>query len=283
MSIFNEPKIDCHNHVFDPDRFPYEEDNFYYPAGQEKGTPAQFMRVLDAYGVGHALMVEPNSGYGPDNRCMLDTIARSNGRVKGVAVVANAASRSELEDLKAQGIVGIAFNPALFGVKYYADAAGLLERMAELDLIAQIQVVDNQLVDMLPMLKASRVRLLFDHCGRPNPAAGLDQPGFKALLELGRSGNAGVKLSGYAKFSHLPHPYEDTWSYVRALVDAFTLDACVWGTDWPFLRAPERIDYGVLLKLVERLFPDANDRRKLLWETPCRWFGFDPETDKGAC
>jgi predicted TIM-barrel fold metal-dependent hydrolase len=100
------------------------------------------------------------------------------------------------------------------------------------------------------------------------------QPGFQALLELGRRGQAVVKLSGYAKFSQQHFPHADTWPYVRALVDAFTLDACVWGSDWPFLRAPERIDYGTLLKLIERLFPNADERRQLLWETPCRLFGF---------
>jgi len=55
---------------------------------------------------------------------------------------------------------------------------------------------------------------------------------------------------------------------VRALVEAFTLERCVWGSDWPYLRATERIDYGVQLKLVERLFPDPAERRRLLWETP---------------
>lgn len=277
MTIFDEPKIDCHNHVFDPERFPYPEDNFYKPAGQERGTPAQFMQVLDTYGVRHAVLVEPNSGYGPDNRCMLDTIARSNGRLKGVAVVANNAPLSQLEQLKACGIVGIAFNPALFGVAAYADAGGLVERLAELDMFAQIQVENDQLVDLLallPMLQTSGVRLLFDHCGRPNMAAGLEQPGFQALLALGRQGKASVKLSGYMKFSQQAYPYEDTWPYLRALVDAFTLDACAWGTDWPFLRATQHVDYGPLLTLIERLFPDAGERRKLLWETPCRLFGF---------
>lgn len=279
MTIFDEPKIDCHNHVFDPERFPYGADNFYKPAGQERGTPAQFIQVLDAYGVRNALLVEPNSGYGLDNRCLLDTIARSNGRLKGVAVVTNDASRSELEELKAKGIVGIAFNPTLLGVAEYAGTAGLLQRMAELDLIAQIQVQDNQLVDMLPMLEASGVRLLFDHCGRPDVGAGLEQPGFQALLDLGRRGKAYVKLSGYAKFSQEKFPFADAWPYVRALADAFTLDACVWGTDWPFLRAPERIDYGTLLRLVERLFPEASERRKLLWETPRALFGFDQSSE----
>jgi predicted TIM-barrel fold metal-dependent hydrolase len=274
MSIFDEAKIDCHNHVFDPDRFPYPEDNFYKPAGQERGRPADFTALLDAYGVTHALIVEPNSGYGPDNRCLLDTIARGKGRFKGVAVVGNDASRSELEDLKAQGIVGVAFNPALFGVAEYTDVGPLLERLAELDLHAQIQVEKDQLIALLPMLKASAARLLFDHCGRPDVAAGVGAPGFQALLELGASGRAAVKLSGYVKFSQCRYPHEDCWPYVRALAQAFTLKACVWGSDWPFLRAPQRVDYGTLLKLVERLFPDAGDRRQLLWETPRALFGF---------
>ncbi len=93
MNIFDEPKIDCHNHVFDPKRFPYQEGNIYLPSGQEIGTPAQFLNVLDTYGVRHALVVEPNSGYGTDNRCLLDFIARSGGRVKGVAVAPENATR----------------------------------------------------------------------------------------------------------------------------------------------------------------------------------------------
>ena len=279
MNIFDEPKIDCHNHVFDPERFPYQESSFYLPAGQERGTPHGFMHLLDAYGVRHALLVEPNSGYNEDNRCLLDTLARGNGRLKGVAVVANDATRAELEDLRAQGIVGIAFNPALYGVEHYAEAGGLLAHLADLGMFAQIQVQGDQLPALLPLLRDSGARLLFDHSGRPDvaSASGIEQPAFQALLELGRGGNAAVKLSGYAKFSLQPFPHEDAWPYVRALVDAFTLDACVWGSDWPFLRAPERIDYGILLRLVERLFPDVADRRKLLWETPCRLFGFDAD------
>lgn len=275
MNIFDEPKIDCHNHVFDPERFPYQEDTPYSPAGQERGTPHGFMHLLDAYGVRHALVVEPNSGYGRDNRCLLDTLARGNGRLKGIAVVANDAARTELEDLQSQGIVGVAFNAALFGVEEYADAGGLLAHLADLGLFAQIQTQGDQLPALLPMLRDSGARLLVDHCGRPDIFAGISPPAFQALLELGRSRRAAVKLSGYAKFSRQPFPHQDAWPYVRALVDAFTLDACVWGSDWPFLRAPERIDYGTLLRLVERQFPDAADRRKLLWETPCRLFGFD--------
>jgi len=129
-------------------------------------------------------------------------------------------------------------------------------------------------VPMMPMLADSAVRILFDHCGRPTVDAGLGQPGFRALLELGRTRRAFVKLSGLVKFSLEPPPHEDTWPFVTALFDAFTLDRCLWASDWPYLRAPARVDYGVLLKLALALLPDASDRRKLLWDTPRKLFGF---------
>ncbi len=276
MSIFDEPKIDCHNHVFDPERFPYQADSFYRPAGPEIGTPTQWLHVLEAYGVQHALLVQANSGYDTDNRCLLDAIARGQGRFKGIAVVSGTTSGAELAHLQAHGIVGIALNPALFGIERYADAAKLLHKATELGLLVQVQVQDGQLLALRSMLEASGARLLFDHCGRPDVNAGLDQPGFSDLLELGRQGRAWVKLSGYMKFSRQSYPHADTWPYIRALVDAFGVERCLWGSDWPFLRATERVDYGPLLKLFERLFPDAAERRLILWDNPKRLFGFEP-------
>jgi predicted TIM-barrel fold metal-dependent hydrolase len=261
VSIFEEPKIDCHVHVLDPAHFPYRADTHYAPMSQEIGTPAQLAQVMDAYGTRHALLVGPNSGYGLDNACMLDAIARSAGRYKGIAVVANDATLDELQAFKRAGIVGVAWNVTHYGVDHYRNAGPLLQKLAAL-------------VPMMPWLAESGVRILADHCGRPTLDAGLDQPGFRALLELGATGRAFVKLSGLVKFSHKPAPYDDAWPFVAALIDAFTLDHCLWASDWPYLRAPVRVDYGVLLHLALTLFPAASDRRKLLWDTPRRLFGF---------
>jgi len=274
MSVFDEPKIDCHNHVLDPLSFPYAADATYRPAGQEIGTVAQLAAVLEAYGVRHALIVGPNSGYGNDNRCLLDAIARNGTRHKGVAVVRPDADAGELENLRAGGIVGVTMNATYHGEAYFADAGPLLARLAALDLFVQVQVERDQMVSLAPLLLRSGARVVIDHCGRPAPEAGIGQPGFKAVLELARSGRACVKLSGYAKFSRLPYPYPDVRRYVDALVDAYTLDACVWGSDWPFLRATQRLDYGPLLKLVEILLPDRASRQKLFWDTPRALFGF---------
>jgi predicted TIM-barrel fold metal-dependent hydrolase len=274
VGIFEEPKIDCHAHVLDPARFPYRADTHYAPMGQEIGTPEQLTQVMDAYGARHALLVGPNSGYGLENACMLDAIARGAGRYKGVAVVANDATLDELQALKLAGVVGVAWNVTHYGVDYYRDAKTLLQKLVALEMFVDIQVEHDQLVAMMPMLLDSGVRILVDHCGRPTVDAGVGQPGFRALLELGATGRAFVKLSGFVKFSRKPALYDDAWPFVTALVGTFTLDRCLWASDWPYLRAPARVDYGVLLHLALTLFPDVTDRRKLLWDTPCELLGF---------
>jgi predicted TIM-barrel fold metal-dependent hydrolase len=91
---------------------------------------------------------------------------------------------------------------------------------------------------------------------------------------MARNGRTAVKLSGWQKFSRKRAPWDDTRADADALLEAFTPDACLWASDWPFLRAPERLDIGSLLRLIGRLVPHAESRRKTLWKTPKRWLGF---------
>lgn len=274
MNVFDEAKVDCHFHVLDPARFAYGERVAYRPAGQEIGTQQQHHGVMEAYGIRHALIVGPNSGYGEDNRCLLDTIAAGTGRYKGIAVVALDTSREQLAELKAQDVVGVAFNATANGVEYYAASHAVMRRLADLDMFVQIQVDGDQMVEIAPWLIDGGAKILVDHCGRPDPLLGIAQPGFQAVLGLARSGRATVKLSGLQKFSRQGWPYADTRVYINALIEAFTLDHCVWASDWPFLKASERVDIGPLLRSVELLLPDARDRHRLFWETPMRLFGF---------
>jgi predicted TIM-barrel fold metal-dependent hydrolase len=125
-----------------------------------------------------------------------------------------------------------------------------------------------------PWIEKIPVKVLIDHTGRPTPAAGISQPAFAAMLRLAKTRRVSVKISGYAKFAKMSYPFEDSWPFVRAIVDAFTLDRCMWASDWPYLRAPERQDYGPLVQLASQLFPNTNDQRKLFWDTPNRLFKF---------
>ena len=268
--------VDSHAHVLDPASYPFTNPEGYKPGLNECGTSAEFRAVLAAHGLTHALVVNPFAGYSTDNRCMLAGIAASGGRWKGVALVGHDSTDAELHALADGGVVGARFNTLFTGSTSLEGAVGqrLLARLKEIGWFAQVYYHDDGLLELLPILDASGIAVVVDHCGCPAMNRGLDQPGFQALLELGRRGNAAVKLSGAFRFSQQSWPYADCDGYVGALIDAFTLENCVWGSDWPFVRVPRRMDYGPVYRLLERWLPDAADRQRVLWDAPSRWFGF---------
>jgi predicted TIM-barrel fold metal-dependent hydrolase len=273
MRIFTEPKIDSHCHVLEPSRFPYGDHVSYRPAGQEMGSAKYFQEVMACYEVKHALLVGPNSGYGTDNRCLVDAIACAPGVFKGIAVVPNDISLEELQKFKSQGVIGVAFNPSLMGFDFYSNIEPLLHRLKQLDMWAQFQVENDLLLDFLPMLSRVNVKVMVDHCGRPNLDAGTGQPGFQALLALGREGRAVIKISGFAKFSQMGYPFADSRPYTELLVKNFGLTRAVWASDWPYLKAPYRLDYGPMLKVYEADF-SPSERQAMMWDAPKQLFGF---------
>ena len=154
------------------------------------------------------------------------------------------------------------------------DSEPLFNMLADLEMFAQIQVTGDQLVALEPLIARTATRMLIDHCGRPDPAAGIDQPGFRSLLRLAETARTVVKISGLQKFSQQDYPYDDAQIFARQLLRTFGPDRCVWGSDWPFLRSTVRLDYAPLLTLLQRLIPDADARRRVLWTTPRSLFGF---------
>lgn len=269
------PAADCHAHVFDP-AFPFSPETHYMPDPCQRGTPAQFAAVLDAHGFTHGLLVGAVP-YAGDNSAMLKAISDFPGRFKGIALIRDDdITDRTLQDLHDGGVVGVRVNLMSFGLKELTTrgADRLFARIRELGWFIQLHLQEDDLVEAAPLLRKTGCRLMFDHFGRPRPDRGLDQPGFRALLEFGREGNAVCKLSGPFRSSQTGYPFTDVDPFIEAAIGAFTLENCIWGSDWPFVRMDERVDYGPPLTCLTRWLPDAADRRTVLWETPRRLFGF---------
>ncbi len=273
MSIFDEPKIDSHAHVLDPDRFAYGE-GIYHPSGQEIGTVGQMRPMMECYGIRHTFLVQPNSGYGSDNACLIDAVASDRAAFRAAAILPLDASSETLAEMKARGVIGLAFNPTILGTEYYAACEPLLQRMADLDMILNLQIEHDQIDLFAPWIRALPIRVAVDHCGRPTPEEGTAQKGFSTLLDLAETGRVWVKLSGYPKFARQRFPFEDCWPFIEALKTAFGPERLLWSSDWPYLRAPDHQDVGPLVHLAGRLLPDPEARRKVFWDTPKALFGF---------
>jgi predicted TIM-barrel fold metal-dependent hydrolase len=269
------PAVDSHAHAFDLTRQGWGGDRGFDIQPNEMGTAPQFLHMLACNGFTHGVLINPLGGYGANNTYMLEAIAASQGRLKGVALLPDATTDAEIHRMVEGGIVGIRFNldfptsPPLLGPA--GDRA--LARAREVGWFAQVHYHHGtSIIAALPVLRAAKLPVVIDHCGRPELEGGIDQPGFRELLEFGRSGQGIIKLSGTFRISATGSPYEDTDPYVRALVDAFGIDRCIWGSDWPFLRAKSRTDFGPLLAALHRVLPDAADREKVLWTNPSRLF-----------
>ena len=76
-----------------------------------------------------------------------------------------------------------------------------------------------------------------DHLNNPDPTRGLDQPAFRALLDVAPLPQVHVKLSGFHHWCRTRYPYPDAMPFVEAAVRAFGADRCMWGSDFPHVLA----------------------------------------------
>jgi predicted TIM-barrel fold metal-dependent hydrolase len=268
------PAVDCHAHAFNLQRQGWGGNRGFDIQQNELGTAEQFLHLLSCHGFTHGVLINPLGGYGANNTYMLEAIAASAGRLKGVALLPDGTPEVEIRRMVEGGIVGIRFNlnfptsPPLLG----DSGQRALAHAREVGWFVQVHYEGDTIVEALPVLRAAKLPVIIDHSGRPLLEQGLQQRGFQALLEFGRTSDAVIKLSGVFRLTKTGSPYADADPYMAALIEAFTLDRCIWGSDWPFLRAKERTDYGPLLAALARVLPDAADRERVLWTNPARIF-----------
>jgi predicted TIM-barrel fold metal-dependent hydrolase len=266
--------IDCHLHVIDPERFPFADGPGYRPLAHERGSHEQLIETLNAHGVRHGLLVQPGC-YGHNNAALLDAIATSHGKLKGIAAVDVEATEAELHSLKDRGIIGIRLNLLDYDKRVLSDPRlkNLLAKVRTLDWWVEVHASGQLLLDALTLCREAEVNTLVEHWGRPTVAAGTEQHHFQELLRFGREGRAVVKLSAPYRVSASPPPYHDLDPFAESLLAAFSPQRCIWGSDWPFINTSRPPDYETVKAAIGRWL-SGDELQQVLWTTPARLFGF---------
>jgi len=216
------------------------------------------------------------SGYGTDNSVLVDAVQRYPRRLKAVGVVDDDISDKALEDLASAGLVGVRFNL----VSYDRDALArpesrrLLQRLRAFGLFAQVFADDEQWPGIASVARQTGVKLLVDHFGIRNLAAGTNQAGFQTVLRLARDGLAAVKLSAPFRVSGVAG-YRDLDPIVEVLLREAGPGNLMWGSDWPFIAVPQRPTFADTRAPLDRWLGFSDDRDQVLWRTPARLFGFE--------
>ena len=222
---------DSHCHVFGPGAvFPYAEDRAYTPPDAPYEGLVNLHRIL---GVSRAVIVHA-SCHGSDMTVTLDGIARSNGTMKGVAVVDPGVTDAELARLDAGGIRGVRFNfvKHLGGMPDMAFFQRVLAQVEALGWHVVLHLDAQDIVPLAPVISSIRIPFVIDHMGRVKAKDGVGQPAFLQLLDLMKNPLAWVKICGSERVSSAGAPFTDAVPFAQALLAAAP-DRCLWGTDWP--------------------------------------------------
>lgn len=277
---------DCHTHIHgDVKKFPMFEGRGYTP---EAALPEEMAQLHKGIRMQRVVIVTP-SIYGTDNSATLWGMQARGNDARGVAVIGDKTSDSELDAMGKAGIRGIRLNLTSAGAndpqvarKRFQDAVARMQpRNWHIQMYTNLAVISS----IKDLVMASPLPVVFDHFGGAQAAKGVEQPGFADLLELVRSGKAYVKISGAYRASTQEPDYSDVVPLAKALIGA-NADRIVWGTDWPHPHGSRpgykptdispffMIDDGRLLNQLPVWAPDAAVRRKILVENPARLYGF---------
>jgi len=261
---------DAHCHVFGPAaKFPYAPGRRYTP----EDAPKEMLAALHAHlGVERSVIVQA-SCHGTDNAAMLDCIASDPACYRGVAIVDDGFRDADYDKLHAGGVRGVRFNFVrhLGGAPDMAVFHRVIERIKGRGWHVVLHLDAPDIIPLSAMMRALPLPFVIDHMGRVPAAAGVEQPPFRALLELAQRENCWLKVSGAERISM--HPYAAAVPIARALMEAAP-DRVLWGTDFPHPNSTHEPDEADLVDLIPRYAPDVLAQRRLLVDNPARLYGF---------
>src|SRR3954471_18911441 len=278
---------DCHTHIHgDVEKFPFFAGRVYTP---EPASPEEMSALHNALHIERVVIVTP-SVYGTDNSSTLYGMMARGASARGVAVIDDKTSESDLDAMGKQGFRGIRLNLATGGVNDPSVGrprfSAAVERMKARGWHVQLYTSLPMITAIKDLVLASPVPVVFDHFGGAQGELGVGQPGFADLVELVKSGKAHVKISGAYRASKLGPDYADATPLAQALIAA-NPERISWGTDWPHpdsVTPPGKqvtdvtplfqIDDGRLLNQLPVWAPDAAIRKKILVDNPTRLYGF---------
>ena len=262
---------DTHVHIWGPfDRFPLNKGAPYTPPER---TRDDLVALHERLGIDRAVIVQ-TTVYKADNRAMLDGIARSNGRWRGVALIDESFDDAAFRALHEGGVRGVRFGfvKHLGGVPDLALVRRTAARIAPMGWHLVLHLDAGNIPDFLDFFGEFSLPVVVDHMGRVPVRDGLDQSPFRLLLELLKRPNWWVKVSGAERISETGPPFADAVPFAQRLIAAAP-DRVLWGTDWPHPNVRWEPDESDLVDLLPS-FADAAALQQVLVDNPARLYGF---------
>jgi len=239
----------------------------------QPGTLAHYREVQKKLGLTRTVIVAP-SGYGTDNSCTLEAMAKLGNDARGVAIVDPAAPDAELERLTRLGIRGIRYHMR-GGVLTWDTMPRMAARVAAFGWHVQLQCESRELSEHEAIITRLPCDLVIDHMGRFDAATPETDKDWRLLMKLLAGGRCWVKLSGpYYGSKSGPPLYTDKARIAKALIKAAP-ERMVWASNWPHPSYKKNFpDEGRLLDTIAEWTQDERLRTMILVTNPAKLYGF---------
>ena len=252
---------DCHVHIYD-ERYALAPTATFKPP---HSPVSAYRQVQSALGLQRVVLVQP-TGYGFDNRCLLDALGQLGNTARGVAIVAADTGHEQLQRLHAAGVRGLRYMllPGSGGLMRWDDVPDAAARIAPLGWALNLQFDGRELPQRQALIDCLPCKVVIDHIGRFVEPVTVRDPAFKALLSVLDRERRWVKLSGpYETSRSGPPGYDDVSALARALA-ARHPDRCLWASNWPHPNRDPVPANADMLALLDDWVPDADVRASIL-------------------
>ncbi len=276
--------VDTHVHVWEiSDKYPVGPTAPQFTSKPDvPATADELIQDMDANEVDWTVLVQ-TSWSTWDNGYIADSTARFPDRFIGHGMLdpqdeaGNAeAARYWMDD---RGLVGFRFHPMYYANERVLTTDGnraMWEVLAEREAVVQFHTSPPfaEQIDEIAQ-RHPQMKLLIDHMGYPTTEGGIEP--WQPILDLAQRPNLFVKISDVKGRSKEEFPFRDTHIFVRALVDAFGAERCLWGTGYPGAHRTKNnwLSLADELRLVREGFDflSASQRDRILGGTAAEVWG----------
>jgi L-fuconolactonase len=254
-------------------------------AGPPEVTAEDMVKAMDAVGVDGAILVSVYTMYRWDASYAVDVQKKYPGKF-GVVKPVDANDPKVVETIEEWAAMpGTVAIRIMMTPEISNDAADpginrILAAAAKHDLPVNMLGREERLKQIDQLAKRNpNTQIVLDHLGLEQPfVPPVPAEPWKEMphvLALAANKNIAIKITGACTLSHQKFPYKDIWDPLAKIFDAFTLDRCLWGTDWT--RAVNLLTYkeGVeSFRVTDRL--SDSDRAKLMGGSLSKVYGWSP-------
>ncbi|HIF72525.1 MAG TPA: hypothetical protein EYQ61_08240 [Dehalococcoidia bacterium] len=270
--------IDAHPHIYYDDQTKYPAIDDPWNPG-EPATAEDLKSKMDAAGVDRAVFIQTSTFYGHDNRYVMESTRQYSQWATGVVTLSpdNPKHLEVLEDAVT--------NYSVRGLRGTSDPNGkigspnvkrLWTKARDLGIVVNCMVMDD--LDRVPEIEAlaselDDLNIVIDHCFMLNTFRKTDET-LSALERLASHPNIHAKLTSGTHGSARVYPHEDMHAPLKRVIEAFTPQRCVWGSNFPNALWSKGTSYAQNLSLfTTELGLSQSDQDAILGGTASRlWF-----------